>query len=228
MDEKRGVINMKKILTLLVVMAMCIMPMAFAAPTGGTVDELAQETGAAAVVQTVDIEGGNVTGVNVSTTSITGRWAGFWGNITGGIELSDSSANKFYEWTVSNMDGAVVYVSNGTVSDFGSLAAATVSDLPSYITGAATDNFSNTFTATEIFNSSSVTNITSTPYAQSWQSGSQGTLKTYALKDTDGDLVWAGKAQNDVTGFNGETLDYQILVPADSTVVTYSFYLELP
>ena len=206
-------------------MVMSIMPLAFAAPTGGSVDELAQETGAAAAVESVNIEGGNVTGVNVSTTSITGRWAGFWGNITGGVELADSSANKFYEWTVSNMDGAVVYVSNGTVEDFASLAAATVSDLPSYITTAATDNFSNTFTATENFNSSSISNIASTPYAVSLGGSS---LKTYALKDTDGDLVWAGKAQNNATGFNGETLDYQILVPADSTVVTYNFYLELP
>ena len=218
---------MRKIISLLVIMIVCLFPMTFAAPGGGATTKVGSQRGSDTAGTSIDIVGGNVTGVNVTTTSITGRWAGFFGNITGGIALGDGTSS-FYEWTVSDVTDSVVYVSNGTVSNWG-LVAASAGDMPSYINTAAADNYSNTFTATENFNSSSITNIASTPYTQTWSSGSQGSLKTYSLKDADdSDLVWAGKAINDDTGFNGETVDYQVLVPADAAVVTYTFYLELP
>ena len=216
-------------LVFLVLISLSIMPLASAAPTGGQVTAGASERGTESSSQTVNAEGGNVTYVDVTGTSITGRWAGFYGNVSGGIKLTDSSANSFFEWTVSNVSGAVVYATSAAVSDWtdANIVAATNAMMPSYVNGTYTDNFTNTFAASEAFTSASITEA-STPYAATWQSGAQGTLKTYALHATaEGANIFAGKAQDDVAGFKGTSVDYQIIVPAQSSVA-YNFYLELP
>ncbi|MFT4307898.1 MAG: hypothetical protein ACMXYM_00820 [Candidatus Woesearchaeota archaeon] len=50
---------------------------------------------------------------------------------------------------------------------------------------------------------------------------------TFALT-ADGRNVYAAVAVGDGVGFDGSTIDYQLLAPADSGIETYSFYLELP
>ena len=222
---------MKKVtLTILVaIFAISLMNFALADPVGGSVTTGASSSMAASAAGTVNLTGGNVTEVNVSGYSSTTRWGGFYGEISGGIRLADSSSNVFYEWTVSNVTNAVVYAANGTISSWASIAAATASDMPSYLQQAASDNFTNTFTASEAFTSPSL-NVAGTSYALTWQNGAQGSLKTYALKDGS-TLIWAGKAIADTTSFKGgsDTVDYQILAPASNSGNTlYYFYLELP
>ena len=177
----------------------------------------------------VTIDGGNVTPVNIVSNVITSKWAGFFGNISGSLQLTDSSAHKFYEWTISDMTGAVVYAASTTITDWtgGNIAPLDASTAPAWIVGTATDNFSNTFSVTETFTSSSLSEAT-TPYAESYNNSGVGTLKTYALySTTDTADIWAGKVIDDTEGFQGDTVDYQILLPAQ-TGTQYSFYLELP
>ncbi len=202
--------------------------MALAQPTGGATSVGTAESWTGTASTSTATEGGNITELNVSGYAQTGRWAGFWGEITGGFRLADSSAEVFYEWTISDPTDAVVYAANGTVSNWAGVVAAGVGDMPSFLTTAATDNYTNTFDNTELFTSASMSIIT-TPYASTWQNGAQGVLKTYALKDgADSDIIWAGKAISDAQAFQAAgTVDYQILVPADSTPITYNFYLEL-
>ncbi len=222
---------MKRIMwsILLVIFAISLVNFAFAAPVGGTVSAGSTSTMAAASAGEVNITGGNVSEVNVSGYASTGRWGGFYGEVSGGIRLADSSANVFYEWTVTNVTDAVVYAANSTVSAWGSLAAASASDMPSYLTTSATDNFTNTFDQTETFTNPGGASVASTPYVQTWQNGAQGSLKTYALNDGTSTLIWAGKAIMDTNSFvSGDTLDYQILAPATTGNNLYYFYLELP
>ncbi len=219
-------------LTFLAVLSLMLLPMAIAQPTGGNVTVVgSSEKGAGSVSETVGIEGGNVTNVNISGSSITGRWAGFYGNVSGGVKLTDSSSNSFYEWSVTDMTGAVVYATNTTVADWtgGNIAPATYDQMPSFIIGSTTDNYNSTFTASEVFTSSSLTE-NDVNYTSTWQNGAQGTLRTYSLYSAaDNALIFAGKAQDNVNSFKaGEQLDYQVLVPASSTITNYNFYLELP
>ncbi|MGM5480090.1 MAG: hypothetical protein ACQESC_01385 [Nanobdellota archaeon] len=217
--------NMGKLFAIFAVFLMTA-SLAFAAPGGASTTVGASEQASGTSSTAVDTEGGNVTSVDVSGTSVTGKWAGFFGNISGNIMLGDSSNNEFFEWTVSNVTGAVVYAANTSVTDWG-LTAAAEADMPSYVQGSGTDNFTNTFTATEAFNSNSVS-VASAPVATTWNSTGVGNLKTYALKSgADSASVFAGMAVDDTDGFNGNSVDYQIVVPSESTT-TYSFYLELP
>ena len=204
--------------------------LAVAAPSGASTTAGTSETGTATSSSSLNADGGNVTYVDVSSNVITSRWAGFYGNVSGNLLLADASANNFYQWTVGSMDGAVVYAASGSVSDWSStnIVPLTNANAPAWVQGAATDNFTNTFSATESFSSSSLT-IASTPYVTTYNStGVAGNLKTYALYATaETAHVWAGKVVDDANGFNGNSVDYQILLPAQ-TGTTYNFYLELP
>lgn len=204
--------------------------MVLAAPSGATTTVGASETATGTSVTTVNADGGNVTYVDVDSTVITSRWAGFYGNVTGSLLLGDASANTFYQWTVADVTGAVVYAANGSVTDWtgGNIGPLANANAPTWVAGSSTDNFTNTFNTTGTFTSSSPS-IGSVPVATTLNgSGVAGDLDTYALWSTaDSVNIWAGAVVDDANGFNNETVDYQILLPAQ-TGTTYSFYLELP
>ena len=58
-------------------------------------------------------EAGNVTGITMNFVRSTLSWAGFYGNVTGTIVLSDSASNYLYDWKISNPLGQV-FASNST------------------------------------------------------------------------------------------------------------------
>jgi len=220
-----------KIIMLMLAIIVLSFSIVVAAPTGGDTTVGASTTGSSTASTAVSIDGGNVTYVDVNSDVVTSRWAGFFGNVSGSLFLADASANNFYKWSISSMTGAVVYAANGTISDWAagtSIVPLTNANAPSYVNGVSTDNFTQTYNANEAFTSSTY-NIASTPYATTYNSsGVAGNLKTYALySTTDSATIWAGKVVDDANGFDGTTVDYQILVPAQ-TGTSYSFYMELP
>ncbi len=180
----------------------------------------------------VDIIGGNVSQVNVSSVQVTDKWVGFYGEVSGSIVLGDSTGHTFYQWTISDPSGAVVYATNGTVSDWSSLSAlyADSGYLPDFLIS-GTDSFNNTFTSQEDFTSPTLS-VSAVNYTTTWQGGAQGTdFKTYAMyADSGATLVWAGKVVADQTSFNSGTADYQILAGVNQigATQTFYFYLELP
>jgi hypothetical protein len=202
--------------------------LAAAAPTGGTLVNGTTEHGTGTASGTFTAQGGNVTQINVSGTMMTTKWAGFYGIISGGIQLADATANTFYQWTISNFTGAVVYAANSSVSSW-DLRAINESVAPMGIRTAGSDDYNHTFTVNASFNSSSI-GIAATPYVRTYQGGSQGQLRTYGLVTSDNAInIWAGVAIDNTTSFKtGQNVDYQILVPAKTTGTTYNFYLELP
>lgn len=159
----------------------------------------------------------------METVSITEKWAGFYGTISGNINLADSSGNLFYQWTVSDVSGTKIYAANGTISDWSGLAAASASDMPLYLQPSTTDNYNNTFANNEsgTFNEQEI----NADYVQSYNSSETGVWKTYALKK-GATLIWAGLAQNSGNSFKDGVVDYQLLIPAEG-LTTYNFYLEL-
>ncbi len=223
---------MKKYMTALIALLVLLaVPLAYAAPDGATVTVGATERGTENTAGTAATTAGNVTEVNVSGTAITTRWAGFFGNISAGLVLSDAANNKFYEWTVTDVSGSVVYAADAAVTDWSTtnIVAATTADMPAFLTGTTADNYTNTYNAQEAFTSSTY-NIPNTNYVATYSNGAAGNLKSYSLKaTTENALIWAGKALNDETSFDGGQVDYQVLVPVDGTTsTTYNFYLELP
>jgi hypothetical protein len=219
---------MNRTLTIIIAGLMVLSGLAIAsgAPGGAATDVLGSDRGTGTASGTANLTGGNVTQVNISGTQITGRWGGFYGEIEGGLQLSDSGSNLFYEWTVSDYTGSVVFAATGTVSNWTAVAAGAVGDQPAYLQVVAADNFTNTFASTEAFNSSSL-NIPDVPFVETFDSTNSSAWKTYALS-ADGENLYAALAVDGGDGFDGSAIDYQLLAPADSGLTSYSFYLELP
>ena len=219
-----------KILILMMAVLVLSFSMVLAAPSGASTTTGASTTGTATSSTTVNADGGNVTYVDVSSNVITSRWAGFYGNVSGSLLLSDASSHNFYQWSISSMTGAVVYAADAAVSDWTgtNIGALDNAHAPSWVNTSAADNFTQTFASTESFTSSSL-NEANVPYATTFNSsGVAGNLKTYALyATTESATIWAGKVVDDADGFAGDTVDYQVLLPAQ-TGTTYNFYLELP
>ncbi len=206
-------------------------PITLAAPTNASVQVGTQERAPSQTAGSLQTEGGNVTEVNVSAYQVTTKWAGFYGTVSGDIRLADAANHIFYQWTVNDPTGGVVYATTGVITDWSSsnIAPLYASDgyLPSFlITG--TDSFNNTFTQREDFSSPSLT-ISAVNYTVTNPTSSS--FKTYALRTSDGSiLIWAGKINAGQTTFNGKSGDYQILagVTDQSAPTTFYFYLELP
>ena len=171
---------------------------------------------------------GGVAEVNLSSIPSTSRWAGFYGTISATVVLADANNNWFRNWTASDVSGAFVYGSTSNNPDFTNLSAANqTSDFPSWLTTAGVaDNWQDTFNnnETQTFNSQSI----NANYTYTYNNAGVDTFKTYSLKDTSSNLVWAALANNNANGYNGATIDYQLLVPVNgATSTTYYFYFEL-
>ena len=174
------------------------------------------------------VTAGGTKQVNINSVPSTSRWAGFYGSISATIVLADASSNWFKNWTVSDVSGSIVYASDEAIIDWDNLSPANqTSDFPSWLTSDSADNWQNTFNnnETHTFNGQSL-NVN---YTYTYDNAGTNTFKTYCLKDTNSKLLWAALAQNDATGYNGGTVDYQLLVPVNgASSTTYYFYFELP
>ncbi|MBW2974607.1 hypothetical protein KY366_02720 [Candidatus Woesearchaeota archaeon] len=86
----------------------------FAVPSGpSSINEsTAQTRGAAPPVQ-LNAEAGNITAINIVSTSATRSWQGYYGNITGAITLDDASNYTMYDWVLSSPQGEI-YASNSS------------------------------------------------------------------------------------------------------------------
>jgi len=232
---KNTIFNYSLFGILLLLCVSFIVPFTSAAQVqGANATYVQSSTGTAPLTTSAPAIGGNITAVNISGSSITDRWTGFYGNISGIVRLADAAGNKFYQWTINVITGAIVYASNGTVSNWSTLAPARFVDMPSYLIQTAADNYSNTFFQNETF-TTNLQSIPNTFYTLTLNSSVQNsTFKTYAFTadvnataDDNSTIIFAGKAVQQSNAFNNAAADFQIIAPARSAT-TYYFYLELP
>lgn len=110
-------------------------------PFGANYSEISSETATADSPQSVEAQAGNVTELNIFGYSTTQTWQGYFGNVTGVIQLADVSDNIMYNWSLSSPRGEVYasvndsvmwtnvqcfnFTADGTYSDDSSQAGAT-------------------------------------------------------------------------------------------------------
>ncbi len=218
--------------------ALLMASIAAAAPVGASITSGTASSLTPATAQSVNANGGNVQEVNVTGYTITDKWAGFFGQVSGNVELGDSAGHIFYKWTVNDPTGSIVYAAvNDSNVDWTNISALYGNDaiLPSFLTTGA-DSFNNTFTQQAASLTVGTTTISNVNYTTTWDNSTgtpgQGTVfKTYALKDgTNKDMIFAAEAVNNTAGFNGNAVDYQVLVglTSQTSSVPVYFYLQLP
>jgi hypothetical protein len=177
----------------------------------------------------INLTAGNVTRITIEANMSTFRWVGLYGNASGTFQLGDSSGNALHSW--GNAKGRVVYLSKANPS-WSTLADANIAAVTAnftFIGGSAADNYTNTFVGTAENIGSGIFSLTS-DYATTLSTGAT-TWKTYTI--TDGtNIIFTGRVSEDGTAYNGDTADYQMIIPedgtgGDETATEWKIFLEL-
>ncbi len=179
---------------------------------------------------------GNVTELTISGDSTTQAWQGYFGNVTGAIKLADSSDNVMYNWSLTSPEGEV-YASTSNSITWASIACmGDPSSLESSFNIASDDedgvdetfhlqNHAGFYTGNVHFAAGTCNNT------KVYDNTGTGVFDEVLL--TDGtNAVFASLLQDDATGFDSKTHDFEMLVledghNTDTSVTPYYFWVEL-
>lgn len=204
--------------------------MAISAAT--SVNEIAQtrwndSTSAASVV----IEGGNISNTDVNGTSLTERWASFWGNVTGNIQLTDGT-NFVYQWTWNGSSGGVVCLSQNNAFPFADTEVTTAAEIDTAFgfTGGA-DRAADTYTdATYPLTIADAAPVTSTGATLMDLSSFDNIAIGDGVETAEDDFAFCTDIDDLGTNYANVPAQYEIMVPTTDTAgatETYYFYVEL-
>jgi hypothetical protein len=179
-------------------------------------------------------EGGNVTSANLDTNASTEKWAGFYGNTSGNLLLSENNTAQYmYLWIWNSSNGGVVCLStNPSLSSF-SASGANGTDIDSTwgFTPADADSGINTYNGTGCALQFGSESVSGASYADT---GSAGGFQTCALKTAatpaKNEMLFCVNITYNGAIYNGKTGDFEAMVPtpqAANTFETYYFYMSL-
>ena len=179
-------------------------------------------------------EGGNVTGVDLAANESTDRWAGFYGNITGSILLAQSADTQvLYDWPWDSTDGGAVCATLHPSFTSANVTGASGADIDNawYFPASATDSGTNTFNNSNCSIRFGPATVGDAYYADT---GLAGGFRTCAFKSEiipyAYQMLFCVNITNNGTLFNGETGDYEMMVPTQygpDVYDTYYFYVNL-
>lgn len=87
-----------------------------ATPNGADLTPVSTGTAPADTAGNNSAIAGNVSEIGVHGFSTTQAWQGYYGNVSGTIQLSDSSNNVLYNWTQANPKGEVYASTNSSIT----------------------------------------------------------------------------------------------------------------
>jgi len=214
---------------------------ALAQPSGANITEIQSSRRQNPAPQTLEVQAGNVTEVNIYAVSITNSWSGVYGNVTGVLILADSNNNTFYDWTVASPQGEV-YASRTSSIDWANVRCANATEIAdenaNLNMGSYADNITNTFNKQNhpSFYVGSVGIAANTCKSTNAYnaSGSQDTLfYNILLSDGSGNIIYTSILEQDAEGFDSRTHDFELLLGEDGhgaaagTTTTYYFWVEI-
>ena len=203
----------------------------------------------------VQAQAGNVTALNITSTRITLRWQGYYGNVSGSITLDDANNKSLYNWQFANPQGEI-YASNGSET-----GAVTWSNIFCF-------NYTNNLSAgqnrVQRFNGSTLEsmigagngdrdNVNSTfndTFAGSFQVGTTAISSTSGCRQvnlfsndqyqttnfaevllTDNNsIIYTSLLEQDGIGFQGSPVDFEMIVGENGDIAAatnYYFFVEL-
>jgi len=223
----------------------CLSGAALATPNGADITAGSSETAPADSPDSNEAMAGNITELTIFGYSTTQSWQGYFGNVSGTIQLADANDKVMYNWSKVNAEGEVYAVNQSTVSwssiecfNFTSTTELNVTGLESAYNIAPddVDGVDETFNlnnhpafavGTISFNSGECHNT------KLFNNAGVGTFDEVLLYDSTNDIpVFASILSDNTTGFNDASTDFEMLVledghNGDSSTTTYYFYIEL-
>jgi hypothetical protein len=175
----------------------------------------------------------NLTELTLQKAITSGAWQGYFGNISGDIELSDASGNSLYDWDSVSVSGEILASRSPNVdwSTIDCIDPAVMSNENSWLSKSSldTDSLESTFNMTDhpsfLIASKEISSCEST---RTFRDTSQTGFWNVLLSDNFGSAVYTGILSAGNTNFQNRQSDFELLVPVPSdTISIYYFYLEL-
>ena len=215
-------------------------------PNGASVIPGASERPSSGAASSHDAIAGNITALTIYAGGVGSQtWQGYYGNVSGGLALSDSSNNVMYNWSLITPAGEVYTSKNSSINwaniqCFNFSATGTYTD-ESGSGGTTNANGTNVTILEEEYNISSTdmdginetfdSNNHDLFYSSSMEFSENeckslqlftgnatvdGTFEEILLYEPSSrSVVFASILENSITGFNGGLVDFQMIVPED-------------
>jgi len=210
-------------------------------PTGpSALNVTYNETGSSSTAPwMVNISGAYVAEMNISSISQNSRWKGFVGWVNGKFTLDDSSGSTVYDWSSSTTGGEVYATRSSGSIEWENISCATTSNINNEDTAlqhSGGDNISATFsgTNTETYVVASFSINVGDCFASNAyiDNASQSSNFEEIVLFDNTDIVFATEIEDDVGGYDGDTYDFQMIVPdygneSISGNVLYYLYVEI-
>ena len=84
-------------------------------PFGASVTNLSSERAISDNATGIDAIAGNVTELSISGFSTTQSWQGYFGNVSGTIQLADNGDNVMYNWSLASPEGEIYASTNDSI-----------------------------------------------------------------------------------------------------------------
>lgn len=215
-------------------------------PFGANYTFINSTTAAPDTAQSIPAQAGNVTEININGFTTTQSWQGYFGNVSGTIQLADSSDNQMYNWSVASPQGEI-YATTSSSVQWSSIACF---DLPGNhleleaafnISSGDVDGVNETFSDTwdhDLFYTNNVEFSANECAATSLFDGTGASVDNNfeEVLLTDGtsntQIIFTALLDENLLGFDGRTHDFEMLVledghGTDTATTPYYFYIEL-
>ncbi|MGV8141648.1 MAG: hypothetical protein ACP5NW_04375 [Candidatus Woesearchaeota archaeon] len=242
-------ISLKKLLRALLLLFSIMLVLSvgnvFAVPTGpSNIDPFGSSRYPVTPASNFSAIAGNVTELNFQSNSVTNTWQGYFGNISGSINLGDANNNTLYDWTSASPNGEIYATRSAVAPDWSLIQCASSAQVNQEDTDLNVnqsidrDSVNRTFLNTTLFTTFYVGNVTidssQNCYAVNLHD-STGTPSSNFQEVIlhDGSVaIYAAIISQDALGFDNRTHDFQMIVGedghnGDSSTTSYYFYVEL-
>lgn len=239
------------LIVIMVTMTTTIIRTTQAEPFGANVSVLSSSRRNVSTTGQVEAVAGNVTELNINAASVTKHWQGYYGNVSGNIQLGDSNGYNLYSWQSASPRGEIFASRSNSLINWtgvGCANSAQIINEDAFVgahPGQSVDSVNKTFNYTghPAF-SIGARGISGCRSVSVFGSGEGNVFWESILIDNGTDLagssddilLYTGLIDPDRIGFNGNTYDFQMLVGENGngsqefpggTTTTYYFYVEL-
>jgi len=247
--------NWKNMVSFIILVSMLttIISLSHAAPFGPTVTYNSSEQAIPQSAAELNTSGGSITTMNLNATAQNIRWKAYVGNITQALTLDNINNQTVFSWNLENIIGELYATRSSATINWTNVnctwsynGTSTVRDVEEVENRAINhtnpdDNISATFTNQEhsSFFVGAREILADTCYSihtyvnDAAQSVSFEEVLLYdGSNETNGNLIYGSVFEENVTGFDGQEYDFQVIVPDSglaswTSSITYYFYVEL-
>jgi len=211
-----------------------------------SIDISANETKTATAGYTLNTSGGYITTFNITASLQNPRWKAFVGLVSGTFTLDDASGSTIYDWSLATTSGEIYATRNSSTISWADIQCAntTLMENENYLMNHsnAQDNITSTFndsTHTSFVVASTTINSNSCPTLNTYQNSAtqDAEFEEMILSDSTnftlgGNLIYSTIIENTTLGFDGNSYDFQMLIPENgaagfSSSTAYYLYVEL-